>query len=250
MRTLLLIGVLLAQLPAAPTRLRLEGREVDTPVAAAVRAADHHTASGTSLTKSFTIAGAGEVLYVFLVHSPGDTDVTGVSFTYSGDALSTKFTNTSFGNRHLGVFRLINPDVGTANLVGTWSGGSQFSIVIVAVTGADQTTPDDAEATTDGSGGGTSGNVVVTGGATGDLVLAAMVNNNGITGVTPGDTVVDSETSIANGLWVTSQVGAASVTMDWSWNEFTAYGMFGFNVNAAGAAAGNRRRRVLIGGHQ
>jgi hypothetical protein len=178
---------------------------------------------GTSNTFAHTVAGSDRVLYVFVTTRFSDT-VTAV--TYNGDALSQIATvNNSPDNLVSAcVWRLIAPDTGTNNVVVTFSAARTGECTAVSLTGVHQTTPEGTPATgSDVSGGGFTNPSVVVSSATGELVVDCVGLQNDSTSKTL--TVGADQTQLEQGSVgtttsivgaVSTEPGAASVTMSWT----------------------------------
>lgn len=193
---------------------------------------------GTSLTIAHTVSGSNRVLYCAITHDPGGDEVDQVTATYNGTAMAVFFTDmTTHASRRVRVFRLVAPDTGTHDVVLSWGGDSQFfRAVCASFTGVDQTTPDDAQVLTDGSGGGTSTSRSVSS-ATGDMVMDTVVLSAFATSMAVSGTNTEINQIVAagmgNGIAASYEAGAATVTPSWSWTGSVAWVQWAWNINAA-----------------
>jgi hypothetical protein len=196
------------------------------------------TAAGTSLTFAHTVSGANRVLYVACSHTPGDTDVDGLSTTFDSVSMAVFYTDiTTHGSVHTRIFRLVAPNTGTHDIVVSWTGGSTIYCIGASFTVVDQSDPDDDPGTpTDGGEGGTSSAQTVTS-ATGDMAVDVMVAGSGVTVLAQNasQTLIHQfdNTGNPNSMGMSYWAGAASRNMQWTWTGFVAYVQWGFNINAA-----------------
>ena len=196
-----------------------------------------------TLTVAHTIApGSNLVLYVGVGvdstanRTPASCKWNGTAMTNIGSVLG------SAANQTLVLYRLVNPEVGTFNVVivpHVSAGPNDLKgAVIRSYSGVDQTTPDDTPVTDAGSD--TSVSSVVSS-ATGDLVIdAACINGNPT--ITPGGSQTQRANVNQGGAGGTmhgasEQAGGASITMSWSWTGARRTAQVAVNVNAAGAVS-------------
>lgn len=104
----------------------------------AVYGADYFV--GTSGTKAFTTSGTDRAIFVLFDNEGGPDDFTGV--TFNGDALAEIGTRVQEGatGRYSHTYALVNPDVGTYNVVISRSSSNQVNYIIYSLTGVNQTT--------------------------------------------------------------------------------------------------------------
>jgi hypothetical protein len=135
--------------------------------------------STNSLTWSHTVAaGANRALFVQLSIDTLSVSVTGV--TYGGIALT--LVGRGAGNHAVEIWRLINPTVGTANVVASFSGNTAAAGGATTFNGVNQSTPTGTFVSATGTG--TIASVTVAS-AAGDLVIDAEYWQGNISG-TPG----------------------------------------------------------------
>ena len=94
---------------------------------------------GTSGTKAFTTSGTDRAIFVLFDNEGGPDDFTGV--TFNGDALAEIGTRVQEGTtgRYSHTYALVNPDVGTYNVVISRSSSNQVNYIIYSLTGVNQT---------------------------------------------------------------------------------------------------------------
>jgi hypothetical protein len=182
--------------------------------------ANNNPSSTTSLTASFTVSSGTDLMLTVGVSgwSPAAVDtVTGV--TYGGVALTRRAQVKNNGDDFADIWCLVNPTVGTANVVVTCSSGTQIVAGISCWSGVHQTTaPTSATATGDSTA--TAPSLTISS-ATGDLVLDTVAfysSSSGAMSVGAGQTSrwnVDNGSANDSGCGST-EAGAASVTMSWS----------------------------------
>lgn len=137
--------------------------------------------------------------------------------TYGGQAL-TKITSTITEDCEAGLWRLINPPIGTANLIANASGTSNFELIGVALNSVFQVTPVNAS----GTSGGTSGNALVniTPTVNSNLIIDCMVSGAAGGGITKGanQTVIFDQEEVALDVGVSfkRQSAAGTTSMDWT----------------------------------
>ncbi|MBI9087201.1 MAG: DUF2341 domain-containing protein, partial [Desulfobacterales bacterium] len=167
------------------------------------------TTNATSLTWSHTVAsGTNRVLFVELAIDGLGAPASSV--TYGGVAL-TQVGRTA-GNHAVEIWRLVNPAVGTANVLVNFSASTAATGGATTYNGVDQTTPTGTYVGNTGTG--TTASVVVSS-ATNDLVIDAENWDNSPAGYTvgAGQTQQWTQTSVAQRGVSTTEAGAASVTM-------------------------------------
>lgn len=207
----------------------------------------------TGLTIAHTCLGSNRVLYVAVTSCPGSgVEVDAVSATYNGISMAVFFTDiTTHGSRRCRVFRLVAPDTGANNIILTWAGGGNMRAIGASYTGVDQTTPDDAQQTVDGSAGGTSSTVDVSS-AAGNMVMDCLVTSPFITFTTSqaGQTLINEMTGDGGGPGYQSIIaqyesGAGTVTMTESWDATVSYVGWAWNINAGTAAASAANAKLV-----
>jgi len=166
------------------------------------------TLNATSLTWSHTVAaGTNRVLFVELAIDGLGANVTGV--TYGGVALTQVGRGT--GNHAIEIWRLINPTVGTANVVASFSGSTPAAGGATTFNGVHQTTPTGAFVSATGTGLTAS---VTAASAAGELVIDAQYWKNTTANIVgAGQTSQWSASNVTMLGGSTSEPGAASVIM-------------------------------------
>jgi hypothetical protein len=146
------------------------------------------------------------------------------------------------------IFRLVNPAVGTFDLVLSHNGGASesFGGTAICFTGVDQGTPDDAAVT---NSGGTITSIAVTvSSATDDLVLDCVgVNGNPTITATAGQTERANQSVNGGGgtmEGMSTKPGTTSVQMEWSFASSTRVGQVGININAAAGGGGRTTKNT------
>lgn len=207
-------------------------------MAVAVDAVAFDKGTSTSITFAHTCTGANLALYV-IVEERYASAVTGV--TYNGVAMTQKSYNDPGANSIVQkVFELLAPATGAHNVVVTASATRNLLCTAISLTGVDQTTPTGTYVNTNG-GAGTAISDVVTS-ATGEIVIDAVtiMENTASTAtltVGAGQTQRSNQEQVSggNGLVgaVSTEAGAASVTMSWTASAASFWVHTGFSVKAA-----------------
>lgn len=207
----------------------------------AISSAADPAVSSNSVTYAHTCTGSNLVLVVVVAWTASATrTVTGV--TYNGVALTqvasarreVTFIDTSVSG--VDIWYLINPATGTHNIIATvsavgtfvWGGGISF-------TGAHQSSVVGTANTATGTS--TAPSVAITS-AVGEIVVGGVMARADSEGqLTSGDTQkwCSRETAGFNGATNNgaTQVGAASVTMDWTSNLNDVWGATGVSIKPA-----------------
>ena|SRR3990167_984727 len=192
-------------------------------------------ASGTSLTVAHTCTGSNRALYVAVTafFSPPPT----VTATYAGVAMTQK-ASTLFGSgdaERITLLELVAPATGANNIVVTASGTAEIVLAALSLTGVDQTTPSGV-GTTVATDGVTSTSLVKVS-ETDDLVLDAVAWYNQTITVGAGQTqqVLNNNGASMDSIAISTEPGAASVTMSWSWAASENPGQCAININQAAA---------------
>ncbi|WP_145391305.1 cadherin-like domain-containing protein [Stieleria neptunia] len=200
--------------------------------AAAVDATSTGTSSGSDFVVSHTTSGSDRLMLVGVsINLAGADQVS--SITYNGDSLSLVGTRVD-GDARVEIWSLVAPDVGTynvdINLTGTSDGNTAG---VMTFTGVDKFNPLGTFAS--GSGVGGSGSVTVSS-ATDDLVFAAIaVDDSTNYDLVPGAGQTEAWDLIGgpdiNGGGST-EAGAASVVMDWTWSGSDNWAAAGVSINS------------------
>ena|SRR3990167_1611854 len=194
-------------------------------------------ASGTSLTVSHTCSGADRLLLVAVSEFFSPTPALSTA-TYAGVAM-TRVGTILFGSvnaERATLFSLAAPATGANNIVVT-AGQAATEIVLAATswTGVDQTTPLDTAGTTAPDNVTSVSQAIAS--AVDDLVVDMVGWYNQTITVGAGQTlrVENNNAATVNSVAVSTEPGAASVTMSWSWAAAEYPGHIAVNMNAAAA---------------
>lgn len=201
---------------------------------------DASAASGTPSTISCTVSNPNSALYVFTsTDAAVSYDATG---NYNGDALTQIAKNLvpTTGGQGLTILRLINPDVGTAN-VSVNAGATGRIIGFAVVEGADQTTPEFAAPLvieTNGNATSLSGSPGVASDADGVVLAFCAANNNSNINFTGGTKITQDFIATANACAaIASAAGTGSdVTISASWTTTNRASLILISVRPAGGA--------------
>lgn len=120
--------------------------------------------TGVTLTFSVTVDAGNPGLIVIVSR---EANLTGV--TFNGDAMTQVRTQGGLGNIY--VFKLVNPDVGTHDVVVTGSGGNNTTAAAIPFTGADQSTLTGADNGQISGSAGTTASTNITTTADGSVVV-------------------------------------------------------------------------------
>ena len=186
------------------------------------------TSGATSLTWSHTVAnGTNRALFVEL--SIDQVGATVSSVTYGGVAM-TRVGRTA-GNHAVEIWRLVNPTVGTANVVVNFSATTAAAGGATTYNGVSQTTPTGTYAGASGTGTTMS---VVASSAAGDLVIDSERWDNNPSGYTvgSGQTQQWTQTQFSGRGVATTEAGAASVTMSSSVSSFQQWEIGAVSIRA------------------
>ncbi len=167
------------------------------------------TTGATSLTWSDTVAaGTNRAMFVELAIAGLGASVTGV--TYGGVALTQ--VGREAGNQAVEIWDLVNPTVGTANIVVSLNATSAMAAGAVTFNGVDQTAPTGTFA---GASGTSTAMSVAVSSFTGDMVIDSELWNGNPSGYTIGGGQTQQWTQTNTSLRgvSTTATGAASVTM-------------------------------------
>ena len=190
------------------------------------------TAKGTggTLTFSHRCFGTNRLLVVSTSATWGS--ISGV--TYNGDALTcqTDSMYREFSGFASGIFYIIAPDTGTHDVVVSFSGSLDAVATACGFTGVNQTTPFNGASEAEGTSTGPS---VAVGSASGDFVLDCLTwNIDGAATATVGADQTqrgqDTQGSYC-GHAVSTEAGAASVTMSWTIGASKEWSLVGISIN-------------------
>ena len=179
------------QFTGASTDAWENGGDVNTPFSSISTT----TPSGTSFTISHKSTGSNRCLVVVLQANEQCADPS--SIAYAGDALTKvgSYAGAGSGSTYVGMWYLVNPDVGTNNLVISQadSGGGSIAnnnITIINLTGIDQDNPVRTAGTAAGSGTSSTFDLTT---VAGDICIDAISVDDG-----PAVTVGANQTSRRN----------------------------------------------------
>lgn len=192
------------------------------------------TGTTTSLTVSHTTSGSDRVMYVGVLIDSGSAFEPSV--TYNGVSL-TKIVEVET-SRYIGLFRLIAPDTGAHDVVvSSLPGGGAQAVVARTFTGVDQTTPEDTPVTSNGTGASVTNDVAS---AIDDLVADLFQCNNTSNALTvgAGQTEQANAENTGHTYGASTEPGAGTVTMSWSWSNSVTFAHVAWNINAAAGGGG------------
>ena len=179
--------------------------------------------TGTSFTISHKTVGANRCLVVILQANEQCADPS--SIAYAGDAMTKagSYAGAGAGSTYVGMWYLVNPDLGTNNLVISQqdsSGGSiaANNISIINLTGIDQDNPVRTAGTAAGTGTSSTFDLTT---VAGDLCIDAITVDDGPT-VTVGANQTSRRNSISAGDFTavisTEVATTTTTTMSHSWS--------------------------------
>ena len=221
--------------------------EIETPVAlsqdlqdnwghllnVAVDATSTGSTTSTSVTISHTTTSAANRLMLVgvMIRETGTESVSSV--TYNGDALSLVGLRKTAG-AHIEIWSMVAPDAGVHDVVVNLSGaGGGTNVGVMTFAGVNQTTP--LGTFNSASGDATNGSATISS-AVNELVFGVVAVKDLDQDLIPGaeqterwDLFTGSE---ANGGGST-ETGAASVAMSWSWSASTDWAIGGVSIKPA-----------------
>ncbi|WP_419194997.1 cadherin domain-containing protein, partial [Novipirellula herctigrandis] len=197
-------------------------------------ATSEQSTSASTLTWSHTVAsGSNRAMFVTLSIDGLGSSVTSV--TYDGVAL-TQVGRTA-GNHAVEIWRLVNPTVGTANVVVSLDASTAISAGAVTYNGVHQSTPTGTYA----SGSGTSTIALLSVSSASDELVIDVTNwdNHPVGYMTGGgQSQVWTETNVFHRGVSTTEAGAASVTMSSSVSTPTQWESGAVSIKAAADTSG------------
>lgn len=191
--------------------------------------------TNSSVSHTVTTGLANTVLYV-AIGVDNTTDINPV-VKYAGATVTQIAENTGTG-RYLWVGQLVAPASGANTLTASVLSTTSWMMIITSYGGVDQATPNDT-ASVFNTASATSFSTTLSS-ATGNICAGwlCLNGNNTITnGAGQTARVSCAATSVGAQLYLTDEVGAASVTLSISWATPAALAAFVcFDINAAAAA--------------
>ena len=188
-------------------------------------------AAGDVATSTFshTVPAGSDRLLVVSVMTEGNEGASGI--TYNGTAL-TQAVRKSGGNATataVAIWYLVAPDVGTFNLVVSFSNTSPFGVTATNFTGVQQNNPIEQVASTIGASGSPS--VTVSNPMAGSLIFAAATDNGETATFTPGTNVGE--------LWDTSTGTGTEDLSIWGGTRTTNTSQTSYTISATPSVATN-----------
>lgn len=202
-------------------------------MAISVDATSTGTTVNSNVTISHTTSGTNRVMLVAVsIGRPVSTTVS--SITYNGTALTLVGVEENAAIARVEIWRLIAPDIVTANVVITLSNSSHTGVTagVMTFTGVNQATPLGTFASAQGNNTSSGSATIVS--AVGELVFGAVIYDNAVDeDLNPGAGQTErwdlfAGTS-ANGGGSTA-AGAATVDMSWSWGGTTEWSIGGVSI--------------------
>jgi uncharacterized repeat protein (TIGR01451 family) len=192
------------------------------------------TATNVSTMYWLHTVPSGDNRLLLVGFSFGDNSKTVTSVTYGGTNLS--FVGRSAVNRGLELWSLVNPPVGTATIVATWSGNKDTVLWSASFTNVDQTLPFGTFQSTNGQSttpsltvASSPGNLVVDIVATTGDALSLTANASQTT-ISTGSTGTSSGNARGGGSF---KAGDNSVTMSWTLGASKGWDLGAVTLNAA-----------------
>src|SRR3990167_7517601 len=200
--------------------------------------------SSSSHTVALTIAASSSRVLCAFVGDPAQNGVSAITWNTSEvPALLASGTYNAAGDNWY-LYRLIAPTAATANLVVTYGGTSNHTLLIASFYDCDQTTPDDGADEAEGSGTAMQNTVAS---ATGDLAVAFGVSTGTSTFAPASGESEIIDSAVAGAAYTLA--GAATVSFDITLGTSRPWVCVGLNLNAVAAAAdpppGTRMRNYL-----
>lgn len=199
-----------------------------------------------SLTVSHTCTGSDRALYVVLgAYNSGSLPST-PTCTYNSVSMTVVANQTHVSQSYrLTIFRLVAPATGANDIVATYADTDEIVLAGLSLTGVDQTDPDDAASSEEGAAAVPDLDISS---ETGDWVLDGITwYNKGITvGADQTNRVENDNGGTRNSAALSTEPGAATVTMSWTFDSSESYAYAALNVNAAAAGGGIAMPLVML----
>jgi hypothetical protein len=186
-------------------------------------------AGATSLTWSHTVNSQTNSCLFVIVKLTSNTTISTV--TFNGDAMTAVGTVTQSTNLRVSIYRRVAPDVGTFNVVVTLAASDEFEASALNTYNVDQATPTGGTSTASGSG--VTSSSIAKSSAVGELVLDGIAVGVYPITVGAGQTEVDNESLTAVEVGASTEPGAATTTMSWSWSTASNYAHIATDINKA-----------------
>lgn len=193
-------------------------------------------ATGTTLTVPVTVvAGSNRCAYVGITTGGNGVLVTSVTYSGTSDAIEELYDAVGgTTSRQIALYRILNPQVGTFDVVVTIASAVPATASVLVFAGVDQSTPNDSVATADEEATASSLSVAT---AVNDMVIAyceAQTENafsalDGQTTATDEANAADANRLVGGYLLGTG----ASQTMRWSWGAMEGSRSVGVSLNPA-----------------
>ncbi len=180
---------------------------------------DVSSATNTTRTFSHTVASGEELLIIRASFRGSSATPSGISFTFNGVACTlvpSASASTSSGRMITEIHYLVNPSVGTYNVVANWTATANWIITVQGVTNSNVApTGGNSNFATD-----TTPTVTITS-QTNELVIDSVVTNAGVTLTVGAGQTQGTNTETATGssdlrAATSRENGASSVTMSWT----------------------------------
>jgi hypothetical protein len=202
-----------------------------------------HSGNQNAAGAAFSHNNDGDYLLVGIMQGYADSAAVPTGVTYNGVAM-TKIGEVAYGSNHaISVWELVAPAAGAHTVAPTFTDFNIEALVAVSLSGVHQTTPHGTVVTA--SNANTTPSVTVSS-ATGELVVdfvAVKQNSTATATVGSGQTQRANLATTVNpvidvrGL-VSTEAGAASVTMDWTLSASESWKAVGVPVKPAGGGGG------------
>jgi len=185
--------------------------------------------TGSTLNISHTTSGSNRLMLVGV--SIGEDFPPSVSsITYDGSKLTSEGFVVSSDGGTVEIFSLVAPSVGTFDVIVTLSGAGDANVGVMTFTDVDQTTPLGTFASA--SGDDTNGTVAVSSAAD-ELVFGVVTVNALDQNLVPGAGQTeqwDLFTGVESNGGASTEAGAASVDMSWTWTDSTGWAIGGISI--------------------
>jgi hypothetical protein len=211
---------------------------------------------GTSFGSVVADAGSNTALYVVMTHYFSAANISGPQ--YGGVAMTEVAVQDNTSDCAVHIWRLLSPSSGSASVTFTNGSGRPWICAALSLAGVHQTTPEGTAVGNSASAAAASNDVTA---ATGDLVLDGLAIQD-VSQTTSAKTVGAGQTERVNDVRVynagaddfegaaSTEAGAASVTMSWTWTGSNQYAHIAIPILAAsggGGGGGGAASMLLMG---